>query len=178
MRSDQLQKIKQARSNAKAKTESALARKEVKRARKAERVVDPESHGSMTFAAQKKDLGIVNGGDVYGWFRERHEAELGRDAIIGDWTVPQMALASKLLKTYGPDLVRRGVAWVFDNWSEIQKASRGNLGGRPTINVLWGFRETVFMELQAKKSGKSDPGSDPKNSDEFREKSGRPSIGW
>lgn len=176
MNSDQIQRIKKARDNAREKTVLAHKRKEAKRARKAASA--PAARTESMYAANKRELGIVNAGDVFEWFRTRHEVDMDRRVIIGDWTVAQKTLASKLLGTYGPDLVKRGVDWVFDNWGEIQRSSRGNLGGRPSINVLWGFRETVFMELQSPKSSKLDPARDSKNSDEFRERSGRPTIGW
>ena len=174
MNSDNLQKIRQARANARAKTAKALERKEAKRARKGARAKPAES----AYATEKKHLKIVDSTDVCDWFCERIVDSYGRAVIIAPWTVPQMALAKKMLAIYGSDLVKRGVDWVFDNWAEIQKNSRGRHdGGVPTINLLWGYRDTVFMALQAPKKVR-DLTLDPKNSDEYREKPGRPRIGW
>ena len=174
MNSERLRKIRQARENAKAKTEKAHDRKRAKQAKKAARVEATRSD----YAMQKEELGIVNSSDVFGWFRARIEDDFGREMVVQGWTVAQKKLAKDLLGVYGPDLVKQAVDWLFDNWGKIQRSDRGMIGGRPTINMLWGYRETAFTEVQLPAKARRDPTRDPKNSDEYRERPGRPAIGW
>lgn len=174
MTPDRILKIRQARENARAKTAKAHDRKRDKQARRSARSDDVRSD----YARQKDELGIVNSSDVFEWFREQIEDEYGRSMIVQEWTVAQRSLAKKLLEVYGPDIVKRAVGWLFDNWVKIQRSSHGSIGGRPTINLLWGYRETAFAEVQMSVSKRTDPRRDPKNSDEYRDVPGRPKIGW
>lgn len=68
------------------------------------------------------------------------------------WAWREKACAERLLKHYGPDVVKNTVAWFCDNWQEIKNASNSRLGGAPSVRLLWSARERFFAEAKEGKT--------------------------
>ena len=168
----QINKLKRIRDAVQSSKEKTHLAHERRRKKSSLRALGDRGRWSKAVRPESTRITVI---DVKEWFDVRTRSIYGDDITIGPWTLAQRKLAKTLLDTYGSDLVRRAVDWVFDHWNEIQRSSRSRVGGGPTINVLWGYRESVFLSIQSKRD---DMLCDPKNSDEFRDREGRRQIGW
>lgn len=168
---------KRARAGAEAgrkRAEDGRKRKDQKRADKA-----AASEGKPPREKPKAPQKKPNSKDVEQWFREGIWAMFGRKFVIPPWPANsnQRGLALKLLEDYGVRLTKDAVMLFCQTWDRRVRDSGGRLTGRPTINLLWGMREQIFGEVQTK-DRKPEASATGKDSDEYREREGRPRIGW
>lgn len=70
------------------------------------------------------------------------------------WAWREKGCAERLLKHYGPEIVKKTVEWFCDNWQGIKDASNGKLGGAPSVRLLWVARERFFAEANEGKAYK------------------------
>jgi hypothetical protein len=155
----QAQQTKQVRAEVEAKREE----------RKAVQSVAREPLHLDNEPAKKK----VNATQVERWFSDGVKEIYGPTFVVARWTVPQKALAKRLLDEYGADLVEKAVFSYCKGWEAMVKKSRGRLVGAPTLGLFWSMRETVFAEVQV---GKRQVAA--KNSDEYTDDDGSPDAGW
>jgi hypothetical protein len=87
---------------------------------------------------------VPNAADVERWWCEAMGAAFDGRVRHERWTVHQMTLAKKLLALYGAEEVRRGLAETLATWSQHPAVVERRLGEIPTINLLWGMRETIW----------------------------------
>lgn len=151
---------------------TAEAKVEVKERRAKAREQKAEKF-SLDVQEQEKPKKVVNSRNVKQWFDDGLLRLYGPQFIVPKrWTVPQQALAKRMLEDYGEDLVEKAVGYFCDSWQETVRKSRGRIGGCPSVNLLWAMRDIVFTEAQTGKTASA------KDSDEYAGDKGLPKIGW
>lgn len=86
--------------------------------------------------------------NVKAWFKEGIEKRISWSVTPGEWGGKQSMLATKLLKAYDGELVKKAIFYLCDNWEEMVKHSNGKLTGLPTVELLWGGRERIFPHVE------------------------------
>lgn len=93
------------------------------------------------------------------------------------WTVEQKSIAKKLVNMYGGSLVSAVISYVILNWDEL--VDRFRLNGYPSIKMVFGFRETLFPEVERGKIESKRNKKSALEDDEYcEEKTKSPSLGW
>ncbi len=117
----------------------------------------------------------INSKDVENWFRDAMNKKFGAGKTKMKWYPKEQKLALNLLDQYGPELVEKAVVYFVRNWDDI--STRMNIESpTPTINILFGYRESIFGEILV---GKRRPGVDRLRGEYDAESAARsPTIGW
>lgn len=96
---------------------------------------------------------VINSTTVSEWFKAGLKRLYGDDYEPSKgktwWTIAERALAQRMLKQYGPEVVEKAVAWFCDNWKQMVEEGRGRLRGTPNIRLMWGMRDWVIAPYVA-----------------------------
>ena len=87
--------------------------------------------------------------DVRDWFRIAVRKKFGQVAV-GRWKGHETQLAKDLLVDYGDELVEQAIAYVVQHWEELSVRLKLK-SAVPSIGMLWGYRDTIFGEVQVGK---------------------------
>ena len=123
----------------------------------------------------------VNATTVYEWFLAGVREHIDKNVVMGRWNAKRNTLAKTMLDDYGPALVKEAVEYFCKEWNDIAKQVKAR--GLPTIELLWGMRDTIFGEIQMGKRGFSGR-KEQMNKDEWKGESGKdgkgsdPDVGW
>lgn len=125
----------------------------------------PNFVGAMTLdeavsqqGARQTQKDVVNWYIVQGWFWKEITRINKKWLVVKTrgternqtwWVWEEKNCAHRLLKHYGPDVVRSTVKWFVENWQALKDRSDGVLTGAPTVQLLWASRERYFPDAQA-----------------------------
>lgn len=191
--------LKALRKMIKKSSKNTLKQHEKKMAKKAARASNRIAEKDLELLASM-EAGLTNCGqsgekvitstDVENWFREGIEDNYGATITLPPenrwWRPKEKSLAKKLLEEYGPELVKKAVLYLCENWEKMVEGSGGKLQGMPTIEFLWGARARIVPDAERGREYKVSPAK-PKLSDnnvlrhdaaEYSKKSRRIGVGW
>lgn len=183
MSKNKLQRLRNLAKNKQAETQQIHDEQVAKRAkRKKTKPVEPMLVQPEPVEPPPKK---VNSVDVEKWMRQGIYDLYGKRFIIPRWNVKQRTLAKKLLQIYGADLTEKAVKYYCDDWANLVQRSKGKIYGAPTINLLWGMRETIFAQVQnaelmnRQNSTLADEKQSKVNSDEYNAENDKSKgLGW
>ena len=69
--------------------------------------------------------------------------------MTATWGVKEFSLLKKLVENFGAELVVQVIEHVIEHWEEY--VERFGLEGYPGIAFVWGYRATIFPEIQSGK---------------------------
>jgi biotin operon repressor len=89
-----------------------------------------------------------SGGRFYGWAKQEYE-RFFPDIIMAPWGNKEFNQLKTLVGFYKDDegLIRRGWSYCCENWEHLQKKWK-IAENAPSIGILLGFRERVFLTIQ------------------------------
>ncbi len=70
--------------------------------------------------------------------------------MTSSWGAKEFKLLKKLVGDFGPALVMRAMKHVIEHWENY--VDRFGLNGYPALAFLWGYRNTIFPEIQGGKA--------------------------
>lgn len=141
---------KMARDAAVESDQHAAAAKAKRAARRVERQAQPIPPDIPDFdCAGEGKRGVPNAATVEEWWRAAMATAFDGRVRHEKWTIAQLVLAKKLLTAYGPEEMQRGLAEILATWGEHPGVVAGNLPAIPTINLIYGMRETIWKISQA-----------------------------
>lgn len=144
------------------------------------RQASEEQEAQEVAEAINQRVRLVNSTDVRKWFEEGVVTGLARQVRLAPWGVKEKTLAKRLLREYGVELTRQAVDYFTIGWATISENGR-KFRGLPTINLLWGMRDTIFGEVQLGRLRPEPIGRDARaQTDEFKasEADENPDVGW
>lgn len=161
-----------------------------KRERQAERRKEKEKAKTPDFELEHPECGqtaekVLTYKQVQAWLREgiakRISWSISIPADCEWWGIKQKALARKLLDAYGGELVEKTIFYLCDNWEDMVRDRYMKFSGKPTIELIWAFRETLFTDAERNKPYVSPPKRaayrPERNADEFKDP-GAVGHGW
>ena len=145
---------------AQAKHRRAMDRQDAKKARK--KAPSDDAGGDE----EKK----ITANDVEKWFRDGAAICFG-GVKTGKWALKDKSNAKMLLDSYGPELVKETVEYLFREWDSLSSSLK--LVGLPSVGLLTGYRDTIFGMVQLGETGTKRRGEyDPRTAKDS------PSSGW
>ena len=116
-----LRRLVEARKRGAAKTQEAVQRNDERRlARRAPGATTQAKARAVQQREEAEPVDIqIKPKDVEAWFRDRAQEFMGFQVLLSAWSSKEQALARQVLDTYGPELSRQAIEWMFGNWADV-----------------------------------------------------------